>query len=141
MSSLGIPSFQFYVGEASKELKCRSLTGPEKLKVFTQQGLEKHDVMTKIYFRASSHRGLQALRQIIEKRNRIEYFMDNGTKRSKKHDVSCSNCDESGHNRLTCNNPCKLCGEPYAPHLTILEHSGAKVPTHMRCRKLYVKQL
>ena len=55
---------------------------------FTQQGLEKHnDVMTKIYFRASSHRGLQALRQIIEKRNRIEYFMDNDTKRPKKHDI------------------------------------------------------
>ena len=34
VSSLGIPSFQFYVGEASKELKRRSLTGPEKLKVF-----------------------------------------------------------------------------------------------------------
>jgi hypothetical protein len=34
VSSLGIPSFQFYVGEASKALKCRSLTGPEKLKVF-----------------------------------------------------------------------------------------------------------
>ena len=222
VSSLGIPSFQFYVGEASKELKCRSLTGPVKLKVFdsidiksllptisedtsiriqhlwsellelnkliclsstklttptiqqyeqrarqwgrnfidvyhtdkvtpyihammnhvsefmrihgsivpfTQQGLEKHnDVMTKIYFRASSHRGLQALRQIIEKRNRIEYFMDNDTKRPKKHDIRCSNCDESGHNRLTCSKPCKLCGEPYAPHLTIIEHSGTKVP-------------
>ena len=34
VSSLGIPSFQFYVGQASKALKCRSLTGPEKLKVF-----------------------------------------------------------------------------------------------------------
>ena len=34
MSSFGIPSFQFYVREASQELKCQSLTGPEKLKVF-----------------------------------------------------------------------------------------------------------
>ena len=57
---------------------------------FTQQGLEKHnDVMTKVYFRASSHRGLQALRQIIEKRNQIEYFMDD-TKRPKKHDMTSS---------------------------------------------------
>ena len=167
VTSLGIPSFQFYIGEASKQMKCRSLTGPEKLKVFenieiqqllptvaetttsriqhlwhelielnkliclpasqlttltiqsyeqrarqwgrdfidvyhsdkvtpyihammnhvgefmrihgsiipfTQQGLEKHnDIVTKIYFRASSHRGIQALRQVVEKRNRIEY--------------------------------------------------------------------
>ena len=33
VSSLGIPGFEFYVGRSSKELKCRSLTGPEKLKV------------------------------------------------------------------------------------------------------------
>ena len=40
---------------------------------FMQQGLEKHnDIMTKMYFRASSHRGVEALRQIVEKRNRIE---------------------------------------------------------------------
>ena len=222
MSSLGIPSFQFYVGETSKQLKCRSLTGPEKLKVFenikiesllpvisedtstriqhlwsellklnkliclpkskltsltiheyerrarqwgrdfidvyhtdkvtpyihammnhvgefmrihgsivpfTQQGLEKHnDIMTKIYFRASSHRGLQALRQIVEKRNRIEYFVDNDHKRPKKHDITCSNCEECGHNRLTCDKPCKLCGESgYSQHLTTIEHSGIKV--------------
>ena len=30
VSSLGIPGFEFYVGRSSKELKCRSLTGPEK---------------------------------------------------------------------------------------------------------------
>lgn len=34
VSSLGIPEFEFYIGRSSKELKCRSLTGPEKLKVF-----------------------------------------------------------------------------------------------------------
>lgn len=34
VSSLGIPGFEFYVGRSSKELKCRSLTGPEKLKLF-----------------------------------------------------------------------------------------------------------
>ena len=36
ISSLGIPSFQFYIGQSSKQLKCRSLTGPEKLKLFKQ---------------------------------------------------------------------------------------------------------
>ena len=34
VSGLGIPGFGLYIGQASKELKCRSLTGPEKLKVF-----------------------------------------------------------------------------------------------------------
>ena len=33
VSSLGIPGFEFYIGRSSKELKFRSLTGPEKLKV------------------------------------------------------------------------------------------------------------
>ena len=33
ISSLGIPSFRFYVGKSSQQLKCRTLTGPEKLKV------------------------------------------------------------------------------------------------------------
>ena len=32
--NLGISGFQFYVGRASNKLKCRSLTGTEKLKVF-----------------------------------------------------------------------------------------------------------
>jgi hypothetical protein len=34
ISSLGIPGFQFYIGQLSKQLKCRSVTGPEKLKLF-----------------------------------------------------------------------------------------------------------
>ena len=33
VSSLGIPGFEFYIGRSSKELKCRLLTGPEKLKL------------------------------------------------------------------------------------------------------------
>ena len=33
-NSLGIPGFQFYVGRTSNKLKCRLLTGTEKLKVF-----------------------------------------------------------------------------------------------------------
>ena len=63
-------------------------------------------------------------RQITKKRNRIEYFMDNDTKRSKNHYITCCNYDESGHNRITCNKSCKLCGEPYAQCLTIIEHSS-----------------
>lgn len=35
VTSLGIPGFSFYIGETSKKLKCRTLTGPEKLKLFS----------------------------------------------------------------------------------------------------------
>ena len=34
VSSLGIPGYQFWIGRNSKELKIRSLTGPERLKLF-----------------------------------------------------------------------------------------------------------
>ena len=34
VTRLGIPDFQFYIGKTSKQLKCRTLTGPEKCKVF-----------------------------------------------------------------------------------------------------------
>ena len=34
VTGLGISGFQFYVGRTSNKLKCRSLTGPEKLKLF-----------------------------------------------------------------------------------------------------------
>lgn len=34
VTSLGVPDFQFYIGKNSKMLKCRTLTGPEKIKVF-----------------------------------------------------------------------------------------------------------
>ena len=30
VSGLGIPGFQFYIGQSSRQLKCRSLTEPEK---------------------------------------------------------------------------------------------------------------
>lgn len=34
VTSLGIPSFEFYIGKSTRQLKCRTLTGPEKLKLF-----------------------------------------------------------------------------------------------------------
>ena len=33
VTSLGVPGFNFYVGQSSKQLKCRTLIGPEKLKL------------------------------------------------------------------------------------------------------------
>ena len=48
---------------------------------FTQQGLEKNDVLTKSYFRLSNHQGEVALRQILEKQNRIEHLETIGVKK------------------------------------------------------------
>ena len=219
VKSLGIPGFEFYIGRTSKELKCRSLTGPEKLRVFqnirirfllpefssseaskiqhlwdellqlnmlfskpgeelspdtiesferrarqwgrdfigvyqtknvtpyihalmnhvgqfmrihggilafTQQGLEKlNDVITKNFFRSSCHRE-EALKQLIEKQNRIEHLTDGGSKRAKKFEVECSNCSKQGHNRLTCTAPCQNCGQSYCSHL--VDINGRKLP-------------
>ena len=51
---------------------------------FTQQGLKKYkDIMTKDYFRATSHKGEQCLIQILQKQNRMEYLEAKGVKRAK----------------------------------------------------------
>lgn len=86
---------------------------------FTQQGLEKkNDVITKTYFRSSNHQGETALRQIIEKQNRIEHMETIGIKKIKVHDVHCSNCNGIGHNHLTCEKACRHCAfVPYCDHL------------------------
>ena len=209
IKDLGIPGFEFYVGRTSKMLKSRSLTGPEKLKVFrnikvrlllpnspcneaskiqhlwdellqlnmlfssagddlspvviddfecrarkwardflqvyqskevtpyihaihgsmlpfTQQGLEKlNDVVTKNFFRSSCQRD-EALKQLIEKQNRIEHLNDTGKKRAKLFEVECSNCTKHGHNRLTCSEPRKHCGQRYCNHLVNI--GGQRVP-------------
>ena len=65
---------------------------------FTQQGLEKYNdtgTVTKDYFRSTSHKGEQALTQIMQKQNKLEYFNDSDVKRPKHHDVLCSNCGTS----------------------------------------------
>lgn len=194
VSKLNIPGFQFYVGQASKALKCRSLTGPEKhrlmlnikikdllpsvsdditkqiqdlwnklltlnmilskdslttedisrfevnarhwckafiecyhvenvtpyihammnhvpefLKIhgsivpFTQQGLEKYnDISTKMYFRSTNHKGTDALLQIIQKQNRLDYLKDIGISTVKCFSITCSLCHQDGHNCRTC---------------------------------------
>ena len=47
VSSLGVPGYKFWIGQNSKQLKIRSLTGPEQLKVFkhmnSQQLLPKEN--------------------------------------------------------------------------------------------------
>jgi len=52
---------------------------------FTQQGLEKiNNVSTKQFQRASNHRGIEALIQMLEKRNHLETLEGEGHARVKK---------------------------------------------------------
>lgn len=76
---------------------------------FTQQGLEKlNDKTTKDFFRSTNQRGMDALKQIVQKRNRIEYFEDLGSQRGTR-SVTCGNCKLEGHNIKTCLSPCSSC--------------------------------
>lgn len=69
---------------------------------FTQQGLEKlNDVYTQFYFRGSNHRELEALKQILLRKNRVEFLTDSGYEREKRTSM-CSLCSQPGHNKRTC---------------------------------------
>ena len=98
---------------------------------FTQQGIEKYnDVMTKDYFRSTSHHKESCLVQILQKQNRVEYLKSMGSDREKRQ-AKCRNCHLPGHNKLTCKNECSTCHvKPYCEHL--ININGSKVP---RCQQ------
>ena len=55
------------------------------IRMFTQQGLEKLNEFTTIFYQhASNHREQEALKQILEKRNRIKELEDNGHQRIRR---------------------------------------------------------
>ncbi len=54
------------------------------------------------FLQCSCLRGETALRQLVEKQNRLEYLGDLGAKRQKVFEITCSKCKQKGHNRLTC---------------------------------------
>ena len=69
---------------------------------FTQQGLEKlNDLTTKYFQQSINHRELSSLRQMLEKRSRIELLEDNGFEWKTYRQV-CSICKLPGHNKKTC---------------------------------------
>ena len=69
--------------------------------IFSQQGLEKlNDLTTKHYQRATNHH-YDALKQVLEKRNRIELLEDGGYQRTKRVQT-CSICKLTGHNKRSC---------------------------------------
>ena len=70
--------------------------------MFTQQGLEKLNDVTTVHFqRSSNHREYEALKQLLEKRNRIEELEIGGFER-KKEEQKCSICKLPGHNKRSC---------------------------------------
>ena len=82
-----IHSFANHVAELKK------LYG--SISTFNQQGLEKlNDVTTKQFQRSTNHYDIQALQQILEKRNRIELLKDQGFQRI-KNEQKCSICKKA----------------------------------------------
>lgn len=80
-----------------------------KISRFTQQGLGKlNDKTTKYFFRSTNQRGLDSLKQIVLKRNRMEYLEDIGCQHEKRIFI-CSNCNLQGHNIKTCMSKCSSC--------------------------------
>ena len=68
--------------------------------LFSQQGLEKlNDCVTRWFFRGTNHKEI-ALKQIMEKQNRIEDLEE--CERLMKFSVTCSLCGVKGHNKHTC---------------------------------------
>ena len=83
--------------------------------------------MTKDYFRSTAHQGEQALAQIMQKQNRIEYLRDSDAKCSKHHEIKCTNCGTSGHNERSCVSECKHYEfVPFKNYLIIID--GRKYP-------------
>ena len=92
--------------------------------IFSQQGLEKlNDLTTKHYQRATNHQGYQALKQVLEKRNRIELLEDDGYQRSKQVQT-CSVCRQPGHNKCSCT---------FRTPLSEITDNGCEVQTTEEC--------
>ena len=73
------------------------------LVTFTQQGLEKlNDQMTIDFARNTNHnfRNLDALKQLMQKKNRVESLEDDEVQRKVRR-YTCRNCHEKGHNKKT----------------------------------------
>ena len=73
---------------------------------FNQQGMEKLNDQTTIDFARSinhNYRNLEALKQLLYKKNKMEHLEDNGFQHTPK-PTKCSICKMEGHNKRTCKN-------------------------------------
>ncbi|XP_069136601.1 uncharacterized protein [Argopecten irradians] len=67
---------------------------------YSQQGLEKlNDTVTKQFFRGTSHKGTGALKQVLEKQNRLTFL---SSKKRMKEKRKCRKCLATDHNSATC---------------------------------------
>ena len=91
---------------------------------FTQHGLEKYnDCMTKQYFRNTNHKGQDALRQIVEKQNRLHYL--DHVKRQMFRNYMFKLPQNWA--QVTCSEPCSSCSSLcYKDHL--IKVNGKSVP-------------
>ena len=81
----------------------------QNIAYYTQQGLEKHnDRASKDFFRSTNHKGIDALKQLFLKKNRIQFLEAAGYERA-KNNYECSNCSKQGHSIKTGTSPCKHC--------------------------------
>lgn len=94
----------------------------QNISYYTQQGMEQYnDRASKDYFRSTNHEGLDALKQVLLKKNRIQFLEVAGCERVKL-SYECSNCSESGHTITTCTSKCKHCqASSWCSHL-VKEH-------------------
>ena len=79
------------------------------INLFNQQGLEKYnDQCSRDYFRSTNHKSLEALRQMMLKKNRMQLLDAMGAGRLKR-SYLCSNCHENRHTIKTCVAKCNNC--------------------------------
>ena len=88
------------------------------IEYFTQHGMEKYnDVTSKNGFRATSHRGISAIKQLFLEKNRVQYLDAVGCARVKRN-YTCSNCHCTRHTIKTCTAECSNCKHAtYCGHL------------------------
>ena len=69
---------------------------------FNQQGLEKfNDTCTQTYFKGTNMKVIDALKQLLKKKIRLDIMNADGYERVKKMHL-CRNCKAQGHTILTC---------------------------------------
>jgi len=72
------------------------------ISLFTQKNLEKlNDVYTQLHFNRNNHKDMEALKQILLRKNRLEFYADSGYE-SVKHPRNGSLCTLTGHYKCTC---------------------------------------
>ena len=81
----------------------------KNINFFNQQGLEKlNDSCTKDFFKSTNMKEMDALKQIMYKRHRIQVLEMEGHARVERAN-KCSNCSMGGHSIRTCQDKCMYC--------------------------------